>query len=110
MCDLFILSVCPVGQEEMENKAMYLSTYEERESGSVYEEAYDGHNLSKLNLCDEGEPDASPPLARPRGVLVMSRFVVVFRPIAVLVCSPRDDLHPAEVASWHRDLQIYKQR
>lgn len=39
----------------MENKAMYLSTYEERESGSMYEEAYDGHNLSKLNLCDEGK-------------------------------------------------------
>uniref|UniRef100_A0A3Q3XC86 Scavenger receptor class A member 5 n=1 Tax=Mola mola TaxID=94237 RepID=A0A3Q3XC86_MOLML len=38
----------------MENKAMYLSTYEERENGSVYEEAYDGCNLSKLNLCDEG--------------------------------------------------------
>ncbi|TKS76335.1 Scavenger receptor class A member 5 [Collichthys lucidus] len=38
----------------MENKAMYLSTYEERESGSMYEEAYDGRNLSKLNLCDEG--------------------------------------------------------
>lgn len=38
----------------MENKAMYLSTYEERETGSMYEEAYDGHKLSKLNLCDEG--------------------------------------------------------
>ncbi|KAF7662622.1 hypothetical protein LDENG_00229180 [Lucifuga dentata] len=38
----------------MENKAMYLSTYEERENGSMYEEAYDGSNLSKLNLCDEG--------------------------------------------------------
>ncbi|KAM9840561.1 scavenger receptor class A member 5 [Aulostomus maculatus] len=38
----------------MENKAMYLSTYEERETGSMYEEAYDGRNLSKLNLCDEG--------------------------------------------------------
>nr|XP_020443235.1 scavenger receptor class A member 5 [Monopterus albus] len=37
----------------MENKAMYLSTYEERENGSMYEEACDGHNLSKLNLCDE---------------------------------------------------------
>lgn len=37
---------------------MYLSTYEERENGSVYEEAYDGHNLSKLNLCDEGEQTA----------------------------------------------------
>lgn len=42
----------------MENKAMYLSTYEERENGSVYEEAYDGHNLSKLSLCDEGEEAA----------------------------------------------------
>ncbi|XP_047244115.1 scavenger receptor class A member 5 [Girardinichthys multiradiatus] len=37
----------------MENKAMYLSTNEERESGSMYEEVYDGHSLSKLNLCDE---------------------------------------------------------
>uniref|UniRef100_A0A3Q3BCH3 Scavenger receptor class A, member 5 (putative) n=1 Tax=Kryptolebias marmoratus TaxID=37003 RepID=A0A3Q3BCH3_KRYMA len=37
----------------MENKAMYLSTHEERESTSMYEEAYDGRNLSKLNLCDE---------------------------------------------------------
>lgn len=44
----------------MENKAMYLSTYEERESGSMYEDAYDGHNLSKLNLCDEGEFTLSP--------------------------------------------------
>lgn len=33
---------------------MYLSTYEERESGTMYEEAYEGHNLSKLHLCDEG--------------------------------------------------------
>lgn len=39
----------------MENKAMYLSTHEERENTSMYEEAYDGHNLSKLNLCDEGK-------------------------------------------------------
>ncbi|CAJ1078003.1 scavenger receptor class A member 5 [Xyrichtys novacula] len=38
----------------MENKAMYLSTYEERENGSMYEDAYEGRNLSKLNLCDEG--------------------------------------------------------
>lgn len=34
---------------------MYLSTYEERENGTVYEEGYDGNNLSKLQLCDEGE-------------------------------------------------------
>ncbi|KAM6915591.1 scavenger receptor class A member 5 [Xenentodon cancila] len=37
----------------MENKAMYLSTNEERETPSLYEEAYDGRNLLKLNLCDE---------------------------------------------------------
>ncbi|XP_010880866.2 scavenger receptor class A member 5 isoform X2 [Esox lucius] len=37
----------------MENKAMYLSTYEERENGSIYEEGYDGRNLSKLNLCED---------------------------------------------------------
>ncbi|XP_029966178.1 scavenger receptor class A member 5 [Salarias fasciatus] len=37
----------------MENKGMYLSTNDERENSSMYEEAFDGHNLSKLNLCDE---------------------------------------------------------
>ena len=34
---------------------MYLSTYEERENGSFYEEGYDGRNLSKLNLCEDGK-------------------------------------------------------
>lgn len=52
----------------MENKAMYLSTYEERESGSTYEEAYDVHNLSKLNLCDGGEEALHLPLS-PRGAV-----------------------------------------
>ncbi|XP_030638587.1 scavenger receptor class A member 5 [Chanos chanos] len=37
----------------MENKAMYLTTYEEQENGSFYEEGYDGRNLSKLNLCED---------------------------------------------------------
>ncbi|KAK1171806.1 scavenger receptor class A member 5-like [Acipenser oxyrinchus oxyrinchus] len=40
----------------MENKAMYLSSYEERENVSFYEEGFDGVNsrsLSKLNLCEE---------------------------------------------------------
>ncbi|CAL8314543.1 unnamed protein product [Lota lota] len=37
----------------MENKAMYLSTYEERESGSIYEDSFEGQNLSKLHLCDD---------------------------------------------------------
>lgn len=46
-------------QEEMDNKAMYLSTNEERETPSLYEEAYDGRNLLKLNLCDEGKKNFS---------------------------------------------------
>lgn len=38
---------------------MYLSTYEERENGSFYEEGYDGRNLSKLNLCENGKEAVS---------------------------------------------------
>ncbi|XP_066468085.1 scavenger receptor class A member 5 [Tiliqua scincoides] len=38
----------------MENKAMYLHTFGERENGSIFEESLDGKNLSKLNLCDDG--------------------------------------------------------
>ncbi|XP_063156444.1 scavenger receptor class A member 5 [Candoia aspera] len=38
----------------MENKAMYLHTLGERENGSILEEPFDGKNLSKLNLCDDG--------------------------------------------------------
>uniref|UniRef100_A0AAY4DGG5 SRCR domain-containing protein n=1 Tax=Denticeps clupeoides TaxID=299321 RepID=A0AAY4DGG5_9TELE len=37
----------------MENKAMYLSTYEDRDNGSFYEESYEGRHISKLNLCEE---------------------------------------------------------
>ncbi|XP_013877750.1 scavenger receptor class A member 5 [Austrofundulus limnaeus] len=43
----------PDDQCETTNKAMYLSTHEERENTSMYEDAFEGHNLSKLNLCDE---------------------------------------------------------
>lgn len=50
--DLIFFLLSP---EKMENKAMYLSTYEERENGTVYEDGYDGNNLSKLQLYDEGE-------------------------------------------------------
>lgn len=40
----------------MENKAMYLNTNnEDRDNSSFYEEGYDGMNLSKLNLCEEGK-------------------------------------------------------
>ncbi|KAL4649159.1 scavenger receptor class A member 5 isoform X1 [Arapaima gigas] len=51
-CSLLIETV----KTTMENKAVYLSSYEERDSGSFYEEGYEGingRNLSKLNLCEE---------------------------------------------------------
>ncbi|NXI41106.1 SCAR5 protein, partial [Galbula dea] len=38
----------------MENKAMYLHTFSERENGSIFEEPFEGRNLSKLNLCEDG--------------------------------------------------------
>ncbi|KAM6280949.1 scavenger receptor class A member 5 [Porphyrio hochstetteri] len=38
----------------MESKAMYLHTFSERESGSTLEEPFEGRNLSKLNLCEDG--------------------------------------------------------
>ncbi|XP_041875749.1 scavenger receptor class A member 5, partial [Corvus kubaryi] len=37
----------------MENKAVYLRTFSERESGSVLEEPFEGRSLSKLNLCED---------------------------------------------------------
>lgn len=40
----------------MENKAMYLhATVSDRDSGSIFEEPFDGRSLSKLNLCEDGE-------------------------------------------------------
>ncbi|XP_064002880.1 scavenger receptor class A member 5 isoform X2 [Pogoniulus pusillus] len=38
----------------MENKAMYLHTFSDRENGSVFEESFEGRSLSKLNLCEDG--------------------------------------------------------
>ena len=52
---------------------MYLSTYEERENGSLFEENYDGRNLSKLNLCDEGIRIQSGP--------VLLSYCIPFSPI-----------------------------
>ena len=46
---------CSTGSGRMENKAMYLHTFSERENGSVFEEPFEGRNLSKLNLCEDGE-------------------------------------------------------
>ncbi|XP_051471807.1 scavenger receptor class A member 5 isoform X1 [Apus apus] len=38
----------------MENKGMYLHTFNERENGSIFEEPFEGRSLSKLNLCEDG--------------------------------------------------------
>ena len=34
---------------------MYLHTVSDRDSGSIFEEPFDGRSLSKLNLCEDGE-------------------------------------------------------
>lgn len=39
----------------MENKAMYLNTMSNHDTGSIFEESFDGRSLSKLNLCEDGE-------------------------------------------------------
>lgn len=80
----FSLCVFLLSQEKMENKAMYLSTYEERENGSVYEEAYDGCNLSKLNLCDEGKENVS----REVGTLSSMQSLESFQKFATKICVP----------------------
>lgn len=45
----------------MENKAMYLHTFGERENGSTFEEPFEGRNLSKLNLCEDGKSRRAAP-------------------------------------------------
>ncbi|NWZ97434.1 SCAR5 protein, partial [Nesospiza acunhae] len=40
----------------MENKAVDLHTFSERENGSVLEEPFEGRSLSKLNLCEHVYP------------------------------------------------------
>lgn len=39
----------------MDNKSMYMHTVNDRDSGSIFEEPFDGRSLSKLNLCEDGE-------------------------------------------------------
>lgn len=58
---------CSTGSGRMENKAMYLHTFNERENGSVFEEPFEGRNLSKLNLCEDGESGLLVRLARGGG-------------------------------------------
>lgn len=40
---------------------MYLHTFSERENGSTFEEPFEGRNLSKLNLCEDGESRRAAP-------------------------------------------------
>lgn len=54
----------------MDNKAMYMHTVNDRDSGSIFEEPFDGRSLSKLNLCEDGEyfklsRTLAPPPPRP---------------------------------------------
>lgn len=44
---------------------MYLHTFGERENGSVFEEPFEGRNLSKLNLCEDGESRRAAPFFIP---------------------------------------------
>ncbi|XP_054856664.1 scavenger receptor class A member 5 [Eublepharis macularius] len=45
----------------MENKAMYMHTFGERENGSIFEEPFDGKNLSKLHLCEDSPGNKKKP-------------------------------------------------
>lgn len=48
-----LLSLPLLLKDRMENKAMYLNTVSD--TGSIFEEPFDGRSLSKLNLCEDGE-------------------------------------------------------
>ncbi|NWS28377.1 SCAR5 protein, partial [Polioptila caerulea] len=63
----------------MENKALYLHTFSQRDNGSVLEEPCEGRSLSKLNLCED-DPDRrmKPPgcCGRPGSVAALKYSVV----------------------------------
>ncbi|XP_038607304.1 scavenger receptor class A member 5 isoform X1 [Tachyglossus aculeatus] len=63
----------------MENKAMYLHTFGDRENGSIFEEPFEGRNLSKLNLCEDGPGHRRRPGGRcgQMGSLAALKFAVV---------------------------------
>lgn len=52
---LLLLPLPLLLKDRMENKAMYLNTVSDRDTGSIFEEPFDGRSLSKLNLCEDGE-------------------------------------------------------
>lgn len=80
----------------MENKAMYLHTFGERENGSVFEEPFEGQNLSKLNLCEDGE--SRTPHPGPRGLPALWEMGLgLCPPLPPALQSPHAELVPGRV-------------
>ncbi|XP_053565480.1 scavenger receptor class A member 5 [Bombina bombina] len=63
----------------MDNKATYLHTFDEKENGSVFEESFEGRNLSKMNLCDGGPSGGRRPSRRcgQLGSIAALKYAVV---------------------------------
>ncbi|KAM4041861.1 scavenger receptor class A member 5 [Anomaloglossus baeobatrachus] len=62
----------------MDNKAMYLHTFDEKENGSVLEETFDGKNLSKMNLCEESPANGwKPRCCGQLGSMAALKYAVV---------------------------------
>lgn len=87
---------------------MYLHTVSDRDSGSIFEEPFDGRSLSKLNLCEDGEclwlglgheidPDHRPPpqLILHRLTLSCSeRSILCFLiHVSQHICDQQDETH-----------------
>lgn len=67
---------------------MYLSSYEERDGASMYEEVCEAHSLSKLHLCDPGSSARSrkpPPRCPPLSSLAAIKAAIVCLYILVLL-------------------------
>ncbi|KAK7820711.1 hypothetical protein U0070_026255, partial [Myodes glareolus] len=50
-------AVSPRLRDRMDNKSMYMHTVNDRDSGSIFEEPFDGRSLSKLNLCEDADAE-----------------------------------------------------
>ncbi|XP_060106551.1 scavenger receptor class A member 5 isoform X2 [Heteronotia binoei] len=61
----------------MDNKAMYMHTFGERENGSIFEEPFDGKNLSKLNLWEDGSKKKPSGHCGHLGSLAALKYAVV---------------------------------
>ncbi|XP_077187328.1 scavenger receptor class A member 5 isoform X2 [Paroedura picta] len=61
----------------MENKAMYMHTFEEKENGSMFEEPFEGKNLSKMNLWEDGSKKKPSGSCGHLGNLAVLKYAVV---------------------------------